>query len=263
MGLFALFRNRLRRNKHKDGAPDTLMPLLEVAFSFIQKEDYVAARELLLRAVERRSEIRDPSIVIWLLETLAWTWTYTDQYRDRTDFFTEYIAMYPNDGIAYAMRAGSLWYSGELQPAIDDYSRAMELAPKYVVAHMGRGQVFVECGEFRKALADLDFAIENIEQTPITDARWRDSIRAYSLNGRAAAHAGLGDFDSALEEFEQSISLCPDNAWVYYNRAEAFQNRGDRTRAVADYKLALRMKNPRLTNLKRKYAEAKLKYLLE
>jgi tetratricopeptide (TPR) repeat protein len=262
MSLFARLMNRLRRNKNKDTAHDTLVPLLALASSFFQKHDYVAARDLLLRAVEHRNEIQDPSILVWVLETLAWTWTYSDQHRERAEFFSDYITQYPNDAVAYTMRAGSLWYAGELRRAIDDYSRAVELDPKYIVSHMGRGQVYVECGEFSKAIEDLDFAIENLEQAPITDATWRTSVQAYSLSGKAAAHAGLGDFDRALGEFEKSISLCPENAWVYYNRAEAYENRGDRARAIADYKLALRMNNPKLPILKKRYAETKLKTLL-
>ena len=86
-------------------------------------------------------------------------------------------------------------------------------------------------------------------------------MRAYTLNGRAAAYAGLGEFDRALSEFEKSISFCPQNAWVYYNRAEAYENRGDKAKAIADYKLALTMKSPKLNTLKRKYAETKLKTL--
>ncbi len=60
----------------------------------------------------------------------------------------------------------------------------------------------------------------------------------------------------------QSPHYCPENAWVYYNRAEAYENRGDRARAIADYKVALRMNNPKLPILKKRYAETKLKTLL-
>jgi tetratricopeptide (TPR) repeat protein len=65
--------------------------------------------------------------------------------------------------------------------------------------------------------------------------------------GDAATYAGLGDFGRALQEFGKSVDLCPENAWVYYNLAEAYQNNGDRKNAVENYKLALVKNKPKLT----------------
>jgi tetratricopeptide (TPR) repeat protein len=53
-----------------------------------------------------------------------------------------------------------------------------------------------------------------------------------------------GDFDRALSEFENSIILCPQNAWVYYHRAEAYERRGRTAEALENYRLALTMKSP-------------------
>ena len=79
--------------------------------------------------------------------------------------------------------------------------------------------------------------------------------------GQQLTYAGLGDFDRALEEFDKFMNLCPENAWVYYNRAEAYQNLGDLRNAVENYKLALAKKGPKLTSLKRARAESALNVL--
>jgi tetratricopeptide (TPR) repeat protein len=237
------------------------MSLQELAYSSLQRGDYLGARELLVKALEQRNEIKDPAVLNWLLACLAWTWTVTEQYRDSTEFFSDYITRHPNDVIAYTLRAGSLWYSGELLQAIDGYSRALEMDARHILAHMGRGQVFAECGEFSRAIEDLNFALANLEDVPITDFAWRTQVQAFSLNGRGVAHAGLGDFERALAEFDQSIFLWPDNAWVYFNRAMVYENRGQKAKAVADYRLALQKSLPRLSVLKRKYAEMKAKTL--
>jgi tetratricopeptide (TPR) repeat protein len=244
MNLLSSLRERLREKRSSSLVPGSVMSLRELAYSSIQRGDYLGARELLVKALEQRNEIKDPAVLNWLWVGLAWTWTVTEQYRDSTEFFSNHITRHPNDVIAYTLRAGSLWHSGELRQAIDDYSRALELDAKDILAHMGRGQVFAECGEFSKAIEDLNFTVEHLEQAPITDAAWRTQVQAYSLNGRAVAHAGLGNFERALEEFEQSISLCPDNAWVYFNRAMAYENTGQKAKAVADYKLALQKTIP-------------------
>jgi tetratricopeptide (TPR) repeat protein len=161
--------------------------------------------------------------------------------------------------IAYTLRAGSLWYVGRLPEALDEYSKALELDANHILAYLGRGQAFAECGEFAKAIADLDFVDENLERNGRTDAEWRTQVRAYCLNGKALAHAGLGDFDRAMQEFGQSIALCPENAWVYFNRARVQESKGQRAEARTDYMLALQKATPKLSALKREYAEEKLK----
>lgn len=262
MSLWSSLRERFRGKGTRYAVPDGVTSLTQLAYSCFQRAEYVDARELLMKALEQRNEIQDPAVLNWVLGCLWWTWTLGEQYRDGTEFFTNYIGRYPNDAIAYQLRAACLWYSGELHKAIDDYSRALELDAKKIVAYMSRGQVFAESGDFSNAIKDLDFALDNLQQAPITDAGWRTQVRAYSLNGRAVAHAGLGDFEHALAEFAESMSLCPDNAWVYFNRATVYENKGENAKAVADYKLALQKTNPRLTVLKRKYAEFKARTLI-
>jgi tetratricopeptide (TPR) repeat protein len=125
----------------------------------------------------------------------------------------------------------------------------------------GRGQVFVQRGEFPRAVKDLDAALENIGEVHVADERRRTALRAFTLHGRAAAYAGLGEFEPALSEFENSLLLCPHNAWVYYNRAEAYERQGETTNALENYKLALTMKRPKLNTQRRKNAESKVKIL--
>jgi tetratricopeptide (TPR) repeat protein len=259
MGLLNSLREWLRRNTGSRYVTGAAKRGGELAYSFIQQGDYLAARELLVKTLEQRNEIRDVAVLNWLLELLAWTWTQTEQYRDETEFFSKYLRLYPNDVRAYTLRAGSLWYSGELRQAIDDYSTALELDPNEILAHMGRGQAFAECGQYARAIDDLDFVHESLEQNAVADPSWKTQVQAYSFNGRAVAHAGLGDFERAMAEFDRSISLCPDNAWVYFNRAMVYENKGQLEKAMSDYTLSLQKNMPKLSVLKRKYAEVKIK----
>jgi tetratricopeptide (TPR) repeat protein len=263
MGLVSSIRERLRRrNTGNNSITGEVKRRGEQAYYFMQKGDCLAARELLLKALEKRNEIGDVAVLNWLLELLAWTWTLTEQYRDETEFFSNYLKLYPNDVRAYTLRAGALWYSGELRQAIDAYSSALKLDPNELLAHMGRGQVLAECGEYSGAIDDLDFVHENLEQNAAADPSWKAEIQAYSFNGRAVAHAGLGDFERAMAEFDRSISLCPENAWVYFNRAMVYEKKGDLAKAMSDYALSLQKNTPKLSLLKRKYAEVKVKTIV-
>jgi tetratricopeptide (TPR) repeat protein len=256
MNPWQFIKRRFQRRNNKDHGEKIVTRQVELAFSLLQGSNYIEARGLLLRTLEYKSEIQNPILVEWILISLSRTWEETEEYQKWTDFFSDFIAQNPNEALAYHLRAESHWYGGSLNEAIADYSRALELNPKDASAFLGRGQVFMECRDFSRALEDLDAALGSIDSIPGADAVWKVDFEAFARNGRAATYAGVGDFGRALEEFDKSINLCPENAWVYYNRAEAYQNLGDQRNAVENYKLALAKKGPKLTSLKRARAES-------
>jgi tetratricopeptide (TPR) repeat protein len=71
---------------------------------------------------------------------------------------------YSEDSEAYSGRAEALWYTGRLQDAIRDYSRALELKPNNIMSLSGRGQVLGEAGEHGRAIEDLDLAVRALEK---------------------------------------------------------------------------------------------------
>lgn len=77
----------------------------------------------------------------------------------------------------------------------------------------GRGHIQAEIGDWRLALDDLDRAIE------IGRTKGNARLLAYALNGRALALAGVGQLEESVRDYEESVSLCPANAWGYDNRA--------------------------------------------
>lgn len=260
MGPFASIRKWLGRNDGRH-VPGVVKARANIAYSFIQQGEYLTARQQLLKALEQRDDIRDRSTLNRLLSLLWWTWSVTEQYREAEEFFSTYLQKYPDDPRAYGLRAASLWYSGELPRAVEDYSKALELDPQDLLAHMGRGQIFAESGDFSRAIEDLDFVHDNLEQVQTEDSSWKMQVQAYSFSGRALAHAGLGDFDRALSEFDRSVFLCPENAFVYFNRALVYENKGRLNEAVVEYRISLQKNTPKLTPLKRRYAEVRIRTL--
>ena len=112
----------------------------------------------------------------------------------------------------------------------------------------------VELGEYEEAIQDLDRAIE----LATNDEEQEESFVAYALNGRALAKAGLERWNDALEDFDQSIQKCPENAWVQYNLGRMYDLRGDRRSAVICFQMALVLRQPRLSPRQRERAQAYL-----
>jgi tetratricopeptide (TPR) repeat protein len=239
--------------------------LLQKAQVHLQLEEYDLARALLLRAAEHRGRLQDAVAIGYILSGLDATWLFTERYEDAISFFSEYIGRYPQDSAAYAGRAAALWYMGRLQEAIRDYSRALELDPTDILTLSGRGQVLAEVGENGRAMNDLNLALQYLKTVSMpnfTWVRWYEEAEAFVRNGRGFALAGLGESTRAMEECGASIKLSPENAWVYYNRAQVHDRTADQEKATADYQKALIMKNPRLNPIRKNHAQARLREFL-
>lgn len=87
---------------------------------------------------------------------------------------------------------------------------------------------------------------------------WMKGAEAITRNGRAVALAGLGRINEAMTEFEASVNLCADNAWVYYNRAQVYERINDQQKAIADYRTALVKTGPHLSPRQKELARAKI-----
>jgi len=238
--------------------------LLQEAHAHFRLEEYDEARAVLLQAIGSRDRVTDPMTISYILMSLDTIWLLTEQYEDGITFFSKYISRYPEDSAAYCGRASALWYTGRLQEAIRDYSRALELKPTDILSLSGRGQVLAEVGENGRAMEDLNLALQALKTVSMPDsswAKWYEQIEAFVHNGRGFALAGLGESGPAMDEFEVSISLSPENAWVYHNRAQVYDRAGSREKASADYEKALTKKNPALSPIGKRHAQARVREL--
>ena len=253
------FKNRRSRNS-REGEQEAPTRLAESAFALLQKGEYIEARSVIMRALNLRSELADnPVLLEWLLNSLARTWEETEEYQAGSELLSDFIRRDPENTVARRLRAESLWYSGDTLNALAEFSRAINLNPDDGGSFLGRGQVFVENGDFKRALDDLERAMTILlVSDPHADPAWKNDFEAFARNGRGAAFAGLREFDRASEEFAKSVALCPENAWVYFNLGRAWQAQGDKENAVLNYKVALGKKDPKLTTSKRAFAIAQI-----
>lgn len=86
-------------------------------------------------------------------------------------------------------------------------------------------------GQYDKAIASLDAALEQAEIS--------DFVKASIYSDRGIAKWRLGDTKAAIEDFNQSIALSPENATVYNNRGNALLQLGHPEEAVKDFDRAI------------------------
>lgn len=134
---------------------------------------------------------------------------------------------------AYSNRGLAYYEKGEPDNAILDHSRAIKINPKLADAYNNRGLAHYDQGELEKAI--LDFATA-LDINPY-------HYQAFSNIGNV--YRSAGNMKQAIACYDRAIQLNPSYAAAYYNRAIAYYNTGGIANAIADYTLAIKI-NPGL-----------------
>jgi Flp pilus assembly protein TadD len=66
---------------------------------------------------------------------------------------------------------------------------------------------------------------------------------AFAYDARGRAYRNKGDYDHAIQDYSEAIHLNPNLKYVYNNRGEAYDHKGDYDRAIQNYNEAIRL-NP-------------------
>jgi tetratricopeptide (TPR) repeat protein len=164
-----------------------------------------------------------------------------EEYAKAIAAFDEAISLAPRAGY-YRERGLSNWYWHRYGEAIVDYNEALKMDPALGEAvWFGRGQVLAEAGRYEEAIADLERVLAN---------RPESESAGYLYRAKGVARAGLGQAAEAQRDFDRSMSLAPENAWLYYSLAKFQEAAGDWDRAFANYALSLYKRIPKLNRRK-------------
>jgi tetratricopeptide (TPR) repeat protein len=173
-----------------------------------------------------------------------------EEYQLAIDLFSKALEI-EQDADLYHQRGSAFWYSHRYPEAVADFTTALKLDPSLESDLRNvRGQALADAGQYDEALEDLNLAIANKKISPL--------MLAYALRARGVAHAGLGQMVDANEDFRRSGKLAPENAWLYYSVAKAWDSMSITEFAVSApdwmifhlYCLALYHRNPKLNRIR-------------
>lgn len=139
---------------------------------------------------------------------------------------------------------------GEMDGAIEAYTRAIRLDPNYAEAHYKRGFAYYVKGDYDRANEDLKQSIQlnpDLAIVAVTEAIEQMPNDASLYWHRGTAYARKSHYDCAIKDFNNAIQLNPDVAEAYYSRGLAYYNRGNFDRAIEDFNAAIKLK-PDYTN---------------
>jgi tetratricopeptide (TPR) repeat protein len=138
----------------------------------------------------------------------------------------------PDKNIAYFIyfyRAGTYSLIGNTDKAIDDYTAAIQLDPKYMSGYYCRAIQYSNKRDYKLALRDVNMAIQ-------LDPKYADAY-----HNRGAFHGHTGEFDKAIADYSEAIRLNPRSASTFANRALAYRNIEKSDKAMADYDRVLQI----------------------
>jgi tetratricopeptide (TPR) repeat protein len=116
----------------------------------------------------------------------------------------------------------------QVDPAKEDFERAIAGDPNLGPAHTALGEIYRERGDLTRAMTEFTAAI-NI--TADTDAFYQ----------RGQVHELLGEHQQAIQDYDAAIHDQPDAPYVYRARAMARDAMGDHDEAQQDRRTAIRI----------------------
>lgn len=169
--------------------------------------------------------------------------------------------LYNNLGVTYSRMS-------EHEQAIEAFSNAMRVDPRYLLPRTNRARSLAAIARFADAINDMDAVIKlapTAEHYAMrADFRERDSdldgaksdyseaIKkqpkvAHYYNSRAMIFGKLSDHAEAIEDFSRAIQLNPRDPSFYYARGVSWSNAGKCDQAVPDYTKAIEL-SPRFSS---------------
>ncbi|GEM_PF-1263866 len=145
------------------------------------------------------------------------------------ELMNEVLSRKPSSFSAFYWRALGKRRMEDYVGAVDDYTNAIRINPRYADAYTCRGLV-------RAAQQDCRGAIEDHGAALKIHPRFAD---AYANRGMARAHHG--DIDGALEDFSAALAIDSRLSIVYLNRGSVRERKSEWDPAIDDYSEAIRL----------------------
>ena len=153
------------------------------------------------------------------------------QLDEAIETYSRAIAHSPSNATVYTNRGIAYFSKGAHDLAIADCNKAIELNSDNATAYNNRGTIYLSKGVYDLAIADCNKAIE------------LNSDNATAYNNRGVAYYGKSVYYLAIKDFNKAIALNPDDASAYNNRGNAYRDKGEPDHAIEDFNKAIAL-NP-------------------
>lgn len=152
--------------------------------------------------------------------------TWIDRREEAIESYTVAASIRPDDPWPLHARCKQNRCVGLYEEAHEDIAAALKLAPDNPTLLLERAR----CWWWQD---DVEEAIEDCEAV----LRLRENSPAWELLGQL--HAYTGDHETAIDSFNESLRIDPDNENAQLHRGVSWRELGDREQALADFNAAI------------------------
>ncbi len=135
------------------------------------------------------------------------------------------------DPAEFKISAEAAYRAGEFQKAIEFYSKAINLDKNNPDLLMARSEVYIKTKNYEQAVKDLRNALQYVKKDKESKVRY-ELGKAYLINWK---------LKQAIEQFDKTLELTPDNGLAYANRGVAHKEIGHLKKSEKDLEKALEL----------------------
>ncbi|MDY6904933.1 MAG: S-layer homology domain-containing protein [Thermodesulfobacteriota bacterium] len=141
--------------------------------------------------------------------------------------------------------------AGRLDDALNEFTRAKALDPKFSPAYTGLGMVYGEKGDFKQAFEAMEKAEKYAGNDTEKTAAYTGYIQVYTMGGDTVDEDWL---DEAEKYFDKAILVSPNNPAPYYYMGMAYKNAYKFSEAGDNFKKVLELDKQFVGEADREYA---------
>jgi protein O-mannosyl-transferase len=149
-------------------------------------------------------------VYVGLLLTLGTlSWQHTWVYESNEILWNDTLAQNPNCWLGHNNLGNIHFRKGEVDAAIAEYKKTLEIYPNYDVTLSNLGGAFLQTGRKDEAIVEFQKALKINPKYPPTH------------NNLGVAFMRKGQLDEAITQFQEALRLAPDYTAAQNNLAEA------------------------------------------
>jgi len=146
--------------------------------------------------------------------------------------FTKVINLDPTLETPYIYRAVCHNNLEQYQEAFYDYDKAIQINPHNPLSYMGRSTASKGLGENQQAIEDINKGIQLTQDK---------TLLAQAYLNRGVIYSIIQEYGKAIQSYNKSISLDPDERITYLKRSSAYDALGEHDKAQEDLDFILKL----------------------
>ena len=193
----------------------------------------------------------------------VWTYERNSTWKNTVTIWQDSVMKSPHKARPHNNLGVAHMNQGDLDKAIENFSKAVAIRPQYANAHYNLGTIYITKNRIKEAIGhlleavrlvpdNLD-ALNNLASALILDKRYKDAIAyldkaleidpdfAQLHNNYGHAHRLEGNLEIAIYHFQKAIQINPDFAEAHNNLGLAYSDQENYAKASYHFAEAVRI----------------------